>query len=625
MNILLSVALVLIFLSGIVLALPFFVDLGPYQHHLTPLIEKALNRKIQFQSLRLTIWPRFGVRANGFAVLDDPSFNAARFASLSSLDVGFKLLPLLGGEIDVEQIILRDPVMTIVKRKDGVWNLSTLGPAASPSAGHPTTEPSHAHDPLQVLGLFAVDRVMISGGRLIYRDESVNPPAEHRLEDMTLLTTSVRLGQTPTVHLAGTLQPQNLSVGLDGHFGPLVETLDMNRFDFTANIGTLGFALTGTLTDRTLHLTASSESITTTDLPVRLPLAKPVEIRNVLAVAKISFPLKQGVSALEMADLPDIRMDVVMGRSTAQVTGTVLDGLATIAVASSSITTEDLPIEINLPKSINLTNLQAAAQVTAQDARLLRLTFDVFEGRVFAQGRLGTSEAIPPFNGSVAAHRIQLGRVLEAIRPGSAIAVSGTANMDLAVSGRGLLQSDLHRALEGSGRLDVQNGRFDGINLTRELETLFHVVGLSAENLSYTPFSAVESDVLIKSGIVRARNLRMDGQDVHVAGGGTVSFDAAVNLGLNVQLSRSLSRRIAHGSTFGRLAMKEGRIVLPVIVAGTLRDPSLELDMKALTGTVQTQVEDTVRATVKGLLDGTVKPQDLQQQGQELLNELFGR
>jgi len=625
MNILLSITLTLIFLTGIALALPFFVDLGQYQDHFKPVIEKVLNRKIQFESIHLMIWPRLGMRVDGFAILDDPSFNPARLASLNSLDVGVKFLPLLSGRIDVEEITLHDPVITIVRRKDGVLNLSTLGPASSPSTELPTTEAQPMHDPLQLLGLFAVERVTISGGELVYRDESAEPPAELRMEGLELLTRSVRLGQTPTVHLTGTLQPQNLSVQLDGDFGPLVETLDVHHFDFTASIGKLRLAMTGALTDRILHLSASSESITTADLPMRLPLTRPAEIRNILAVATIPFPLKQGVHPLEMADLSDVRMEVVMGRSTVQVKGKVLAGLATLTVASSSINTEDLPIEADLPKPIHLTNLHAAAEIKEQEVRLLHLTFDVFDGRVLARGRITMSDGSPPFNGAVAVHGIRIGQIFDSIRPDHAIAVSGTANMHLNVFGRGFLQADLNRALEGTGHVSVETGRLEGINLTHEVGTLFHMVGPSAENLKYTAFSAIGSDVLIKNGLVRTRNLHMDGQDFHVAGDGTVRFDTALNLGLNVQLSRPLSQRIAHDSTFGSLAMKNGRLVLPVTVTGTIRNPSLELDMNTLTGTVQTQLEEKVRTTVKGILDGTTKPQDLQQQGQELLNELFGR
>src|SRR5262249_14743823 len=157
MKMMVGLLIVLVLLVGGLLALPFLVDLATYQDQYKPLIENALNRKIELQGIRLTIWPRIGARVVGFTVMDDPSFSTGPFASLDSLDVGVKLLPLLSGQVDVEELTLRNPVITVIKNKDRVTNLSTLGPrTAAPSA--PTKPEAQQGDPLQALALLAVDR-----------------------------------------------------------------------------------------------------------------------------------------------------------------------------------------------------------------------------------------------------------------------------------------------------------------------------------------------------------------------------------------------------------------------------------------------------------------------------------
>ena len=104
-------------------SLPFLIDLAPYQDQYKPLIEEALNRKIELQEIRLTIWPRIGARVVGFTVMDDPAFSTSHFASLSSLDVGVKLWPLLSKKVEIEEISLHNPLITIIKNTDGVTNL----------------------------------------------------------------------------------------------------------------------------------------------------------------------------------------------------------------------------------------------------------------------------------------------------------------------------------------------------------------------------------------------------------------------------------------------------------------------------------------------------------------------
>jgi len=73
MKIVAGVLAVVVLIVGLVLSLPFLIDLNKYQDQYKPLIEEALNRKVQLQDIRLTVWPRIGARVAGFAVLDDPA------------------------------------------------------------------------------------------------------------------------------------------------------------------------------------------------------------------------------------------------------------------------------------------------------------------------------------------------------------------------------------------------------------------------------------------------------------------------------------------------------------------------------------------------------------------------
>lgn len=166
MKVLVGVGVGIVLLLILIIALPFLIDLNRYQDRYRPLIEEALNRKVQLQDIRLTIWPRIGARVGGFVVQDDPAFRTGAFASLSSLDVGVKLLPLLRGKVEVEEITLRDPVIMVLKNPQGQLNVSTLGakPAAPPAPSKPEAPAQPSGSPLQALALLAVDRVSIEGG-----------------------------------------------------------------------------------------------------------------------------------------------------------------------------------------------------------------------------------------------------------------------------------------------------------------------------------------------------------------------------------------------------------------------------------------------------------------------------
>ncbi|MBX3335931.1 MAG: AsmA family protein, partial [Nitrospira sp.] len=280
MKILIGLLVLIVLLIGTVLSLPFLVDLNKYQDQYKPIIEEALNRKVQLQDIRLTVWPRIGARVAGFAVMDDPSFGSGPFASLSSLDVGVKLMPLISGQVEVEEITLQNPIITVIKNQKGVLNVSTIGRKGVAAPETPSRAPiPSAEGPLKILALLAVDRVSIDGGKLTYRDQSVAKTTEYVLQDLDLLLRDVRLGQMPTLHFASLVQPYNMPVKLDGTFGPLKDTMDVEAINFQLSVGKTDFAITGKAVDHNATVNVSSPVINTANLPIALPFKKPVEIK----------------------------------------------------------------------------------------------------------------------------------------------------------------------------------------------------------------------------------------------------------------------------------------------------------------------------------------------------------
>jgi AsmA protein len=130
---------------------------------------------------------------------------------------------------------------------------------------------------------------------------------------------------------------------------------------------------------------------------------------------------------------------------------------------------------------------------------------------------------------------------------------------------------------------------------------------------------------MIKQGIVQIQRLLADSRDFQATGNGTVGFDHTVKLALNLNLSQTLSQKLGGSSPVAKVVMKDGRLRLPLLITGTVQNPSYELDTKAFTGTVQEHVQQKAKATVEGLLQGTTKPSDLKKEGKDLLKGLLGR
>jgi len=549
MKIAIGVLVLVVLLVGVVLALPFLIDLNKYQDQYKPLIEDALNRKVQLQDIRLTIWPRIGARVAGFTVLDDPVFGSGPFASLASLDVGVKLMPLLSGKVEVEEITLRQPVITVIKNQKGVLNVSTIGRKGVPVPEKPSRAPIPSTEgPLKILAMLAVDRVSIDGGKLTYRDLSAAKPTEYVLQDLEVLLQSVRLGQTPSLHFGSLVQPFNMPVKLDGTFGPLKETMDIDAINFQLGVGKTDFTITGNAAGNDATVNISSPVINTANLPVALPLKKPVEIKN----------------------------------------------------------------------------LQIAADIKGQEAKLSSLSFQLFDGQVKGQGKMIAGTDVPPFKGAVTIQGLQLGPALSAVAE-TPVSISGTAGADLSLQGRGFSMPDLTKALEGAGHLAVKEGKIEGVNILQEVASALKVAGISLGDAKATAFSTIETDLAIKQGVINVQRLLMDSHDFQATGGGTMGFDQKLNFVVNLNLSQEVSQKLAAASPVVKIVMKDGRLSLPLTIAGTAQAPSYGVDLKGVTGKVQEQVKKRVEEAVDGLIKGTKTPEDLKKEGQELLKGLFGR
>jgi AsmA protein len=617
----LSIGLLLLLLVIAIFSLPFLIDLTKYQEQYRPVIEQALNRKVTLQNIRLTIWPRIGARVTGFTVQDDPGFRMGPFASLDSLDVGVKLLPLLSGKVEVEEITLREPAITVLKNTQGLMNISTLGAQdhKTPEKRDPAEKPSD-ESALNILALLAVDRVGITHGTLTYRDESTPTPTEYAVQNLEFLLRSVRLGQTPTLHVTATVQPYNLPVTITGAAGPLVDSLDFKQIDLDLALGKVLLSLKGSAVAGHAHGTLTSPAIHSKDLPLALPLTKPVVVKDLLVETEAAYPPKPGAPPLEMATVKALRAAIVMGNSTIGLTGTLKGGRLSVAATSKSVNTTDLPVAVPLKKPIEIKDLDLKAELTQQQAQVSRLAFQLFGGQVNGRAGLALGSAAPPFDAQLAVKGVQLGPVIDAFATDKAL-VSGTASTDVTLRGVGFSVPELTRALTGTGHLVVKDGKLDGVNLTQEVLNAFKVVGLSAGDVKATAFSTIEGDVAIQQGVVQLQRFLADSHDFQATASGTIGFDQTVNVKATINLSEALSQKVAGASAAARLMATKGRISVPLTITGTTAAPSYGVDVTAVAGKVGQQLKEKVGEILKG----SPATEKLIQQGGDTLKSLFGK
>ena len=110
-------------------------------------------------------------------------------------------------------------------------------------------------------------------------------------------------------------------------------------------------------------------------------------------------------------------------------------GQATVTANSSALNTADLPVEIPLSEPVALTDLRVTTELKGNDARVTKLSTQVFGGLVKGLGQMKLGEDAPPFSGKVRLTGLQVAPVLKAVGTGK-VWMSGSATGKLEVKAR---------------------------------------------------------------------------------------------------------------------------------------------------------------------------------------------
>jgi len=656
--------IVLIIAAGclllVILALPFLVDLTPYQDQYRPMLEEALNRKVSIQAIHLTIVPRLGIRAEEVTVMDDPRFNTASFASLKSLDIGVKLWPLLQQRIEVEEVVLHDPQITIVKDANGVLNVSTLG-------NHGGRPGPSAERPSSLLGLLAVDTMSLKGGKLTYTDRTSQPPKEYELANLEVIVRSVKVGQVAGLHIATLVQPYDLPVTIDGSFGPVQDKLALDDIDFALRTGGVVSNLKGSLVAGLLklettaqfinsadlpeslapakplkvhnldilvetpypqkdgvpiqdqitqaklefdlelgnstlivagsgnkgdfRLIATADSIYTTDLPMTLPLAKSIQIKDLKFEADAKYPAGQGKDILDPLNVRTLEFDVVMGNSILTIKGAGPTTDFKLTATSEMIKSTDLPLETPGKKSIDIKDVRLAVEVHRPVIQVTSLTFSPSGGDIQAAAVATTNVTPMPFEASMMIRGVPLAPVMEAFS-NSPVWLSGMTSAQLSIKGTARSYADFTRTLTGTGRVIAKDGALEGINLLKEAGGLGRTVGLADDPSHATVFDQLDTTFHMDAGLIYVDRFLLQSRMLEASATGTIGFDQALNLKTKLTASGK-------------------RVSVPMLIAGTLQSPIYSLDANAAIGAGLRKLQQGAAEVIKG----DKKPDELVTQG----------
>jgi AsmA protein len=130
-KVVIAIAVVVIVVFGLI---PLFINVDAFRPKVEDEITSALGRKITLGHLDLSLITGSLV-ADNISVADDPAFATEPFLEAKKLHVGIALGQLLlHHQVQITSFIVDSPAIHLIHARNGTWNFSSLGSAATQPA-----------------------------------------------------------------------------------------------------------------------------------------------------------------------------------------------------------------------------------------------------------------------------------------------------------------------------------------------------------------------------------------------------------------------------------------------------------------------------------------------------------
>ena len=219
-----------------------------------PLAEQQLGRSVALDSIDISLFS--GIVLEGLRIKEVDS--QEDFIKAERALLRYRFWPLLRLQIEVDEITLQQPQITIVRHRDGTFNFSDLlaiaeqPPTTSVPAPAPPTEPSAAQTGAAAAAInLRIANLSLKDGQLRFIDNTVAAPdsLQYEINQLQINARDLALRQPFPVKLSCTINgaPLTLSGELDLMQKSMNADLSLNQLDIAAFSPYFASALPGTL------------------------------------------------------------------------------------------------------------------------------------------------------------------------------------------------------------------------------------------------------------------------------------------------------------------------------------------------------------------------------------------
>lgn len=634
------------------------VDPNEYKAEIAQAVKENTGRELVFEGdIGFSFFPWLGLEVGPVALGNRPGFSPDAMIRINRAEASIRIMPLFSGQVAIGVIALDGFTANLAVDKKGVNNwddLTAAGKNADKAAAAPAPEAQPAADgsgqsikDLSVLGIeitnaslvyddaMAGKRISLANLDLVVGEVGDKRPFPFELAfdlamDAPKINTRPRLAGTATYDInAATLDIAGLTLDalgmqITGLFFAKAKDginysgeIDLARTSPRALMKQLGMEPPATADpavlealDATVKFNGTADSASLESLRLKLD---DTTVTGSGAVRNFAKP------AIEFAvNVDDIDADRYMPPAS----GGEGDAAKAEPAAAGSAGTAGTPAEPDLSalrdldlsgritvgqaKAMNLRVAEILCQILTKNGVLTVKPFTVklYEGTLDATSVLDARATQAIWREQATVSGVQAGPLLKDLTGKDQ--VLGTTVVKYDVTGAGLTPDAIKRTLSGTASFAFTDGAVNGINVAKMLRDAFNTIKgkpTSGDEPMRTDFAELLGSAVITNGHIVNEDLLMKSPLLRVTGKGWAD------------LPRDSVDYLATVTVVGTLKGQDGASIeelsglpLPIRAKGSLADPSISLDMKALAeallkGTFKEGtkgIEDTLRKSILG-------------------------
>jgi len=589
-------------------------DPNAYKGEIEKRVKERTGRTLKFHGdIGLAFWPSIGAKVGKVTLSRRASEHD--FAAFDSAHVSVQLLPLLRGEVRVNEVSITGLKASVIRAKGGKFDFEDLTGAAGADKAPAKSAPGPGAAAAGAVK-FDVAGIRLKDASFSYLDEGSGQRLA--LEDLNLTTGRVADGVPGKLslktHVRGKQPLVDLTVALDG--------------TYRLGLASREYSLTG----MQLKVVGTAAEFSRIALEVAGDVRAQVAQQAVAAdlTAKFDQTVMRAKLALAGFDAPHYGFDVDIDQIdvdrylVAQPDAKPAPGAKTPAPGGK--------VEIDVPIDLSpLEGLHADGKLAIGRLKLMGLRIAELKAELRAAG--GRAELAPHsaklYEGALKGaltlqargNRVALKESLSGVAIGPLLkdlmgrdALEGRGQVALDVTTAGPTVGAMKKALAGSARIELKDGAVKGLNLTEALRKTKAAFGSksaraqASDTAERTDFSEMSASFAIRNGVAHNDDLSIKAPILRVGGTGDIDIGAS----RLDYLARATVVATAKGQGGADLDHLNG-LTIPVKLTGTFDAPKYEIDYRAV-------ASDAAKAEVKKAVEEKVKPKL-----EKKLRELFKR